>query len=204
MRRLAVIALALVCAGVVAVLGLGAKDDKGPVQVRAVFDTAFSVIKGEDVKVAGVKVGRIGKIEVTPDNKAAVILSIDKPGFADFRKDASCRIRPQSLIGEKFVECTPTQPRAAGEPEPPALGVVPDGQPGAGQHLLPVANTEHTVDLDLLNNIMRMPYRERFSILLNELGTGLAGNGKALSEAIRRADPALKETDKVLDILAQQ
>src|SRR4051794_4444016 len=204
MRRLAVIALALVCAGVVAVLGLGAKDDKGPVQVRAVFDTAFSVIKGEDVKVAGVKVGRIGKIEVTPDNKAAVILEIDKPGFADFRRDATCRIRPQSLIGEKFVECTPTQPRAAGDPVPPPLREIPKGREGAGQLLLPVSNTERTVDIDLINNIMRLPFRERFSILLSEFGAGLAGNGRALNEAIRRADPALKETDRVLRLLASQ
>src|SRR5204862_5913101 len=44
----------------------------------------------------------------------------------------------------------------------------------------------------------------RFSVLLNEFGTGLAGNGRALNSAIRRADPALMETDKVLRILAEQ
>ena len=36
------------------------------------------------------------------------MLDITKPGFQDFRTDAECTIRPQSLIGEKFVECTPT------------------------------------------------------------------------------------------------
>ena len=41
-------------------------------------------------------------------------MQIDDPGFQDFREDASCLIRPQSLLGEKFVECEPTQPRAAG------------------------------------------------------------------------------------------
>jgi hypothetical protein len=51
---------------------------------------------------------------------------------------------------------------------------------------------------------MRLPFRERFSILLNEFGAGLAGNGKQLNQAIRRADPALQETDKVLDLLASQ
>jgi ABC-type transporter Mla subunit MlaD len=203
-KRLALILGVLACAGVVAVLGTGASSDDGTYRVRAIFDSAFSVIKGEDVKIAGVKVGSIEKLDITPDNKAAIVLRIDQPGFADFRRDASCRIRPQSLIGEKFVECTPTQPRAPGTPAPPELKTVPDGQPGAGQHLLPVANTERTVDLDLINNIMRLPYRERFAVLLSEFGAGLAGNGQALNSAIRRADPALKETDKVLNLLASQ
>ena len=45
---------------------------------------------------------------------------------------------------------------------------------------------------------MRLPYRQRLSIIINELGTGLAGNGDALRSAIQEADPALEQTDKVL------
>jgi phospholipid/cholesterol/gamma-HCH transport system substrate-binding protein len=203
-KRLALIALAVLGVVVLVVAGTGAKSDSGGgYQVRAIFDSAFSVIPGEDVKVAGVKVGKIAALDVTPDNKAAVVLDIVQPGF-EFRKDATCRIRPQSLIGERFVECTPTQPRAAGTPLPPPLPAIAKGKTGAGQHLLPVTNTEHTVDLDLLNNILRLPYRERLSILVNELGTGLAGNGASLNQAIRRASPALLELDKVLKILADQ
>src|SRR6185369_4019505 len=56
----------------------------------------------------------------------------------------------------------------------------------------------------LVGNIMRLPYRQRLSIIINELGTGLAGNGEGLRQAIRQADPALQETDKVLAILAEQ
>ena len=44
----------------------------------------------------------------------------------DFREDASCLIRPQSLLGEKFVECQPTQPRAPGTEPPPELTVMDD------------------------------------------------------------------------------
>jgi phospholipid/cholesterol/gamma-HCH transport system substrate-binding protein len=51
---------------------------------------------------------------------------------------------------------------------------------------------------------MRLPERERLSIILNELGTALAGRGPELRRAVRNADPALKETDKVLAILADQ
>src|SRR3954471_12587462 len=205
MRRIVLIAAALLIASAVAVVGLGASsNDSGGYKVRAIFDSAFSVIPREDVRVAGVTVGAIDSLDVTKDNKAAVVLRIDKAGFTDFRRDATCEIRPQSLIGERFVECTPTQPRAPGTQAPPALPKIPDGQPGAGEHLLGVTHTGHQIDVALLNNIMRRPFRERFAILLNEFGTALAGNGAELNRAIRRANPALLQTDRVLRILAQQ
>ena len=91
---------------------MGAGSDGGSYKVRAIFDNAGFIITGEDVKVAGVKVGKVESLDVTRDFKAAVVLAIDDPGYQDFRSDASCQIRPQSLIGEKFVECTPTQQRA--------------------------------------------------------------------------------------------
>jgi ABC-type transporter Mla subunit MlaD len=199
----ALLVVAVAAAVGLAVDGLPKKDDNA-YKVRAIFDSAFSVIPGEDVRVAGVTVGAIDKLDVTRDNKAVVVLRIDQKGFADFRKDATCQIRPQSLIGERFVECNPTQPRPAGTQPPAALAAIPKGQDGAGQHLLPVSQTGKQIDLDLLNNIMRLPYRQRFSILLNEFGTALAGNGQALNRAIKNADPALRETDRVLAILAGQ
>jgi phospholipid/cholesterol/gamma-HCH transport system substrate-binding protein len=202
MRRIAGIALLFVAVSAVFLLGTGAGDG-GDYKVRAIFDNAVSVIEGEDVKVAGVVVGSIDSLDVTKDNKAAVVLRIDDPGFQDFRKDAQCTIRPQSLIGEKFVECSLTQPRPQGQPLPPKLDKIERG-PGEGEYLLPVANNSTPVDIDLINNIMQLPQRQRLRIILNEFGTAVAGNGTALRGAIRRANPALKETDEVLDILARQ
>jgi phospholipid/cholesterol/gamma-HCH transport system substrate-binding protein len=201
MKRVASVLL-LLALGAAAVLTTGAGDG-GSYKVRAIFDNAGFVIPGEDVKVAGVKVGKVDSLDVTPDYKAAVVLAIEDPAYQDFRRDASCQVRPQSLIGEKFVECSPTQKRAVGEEPPPALKKIDRGA-GEGQYLLPVTNTERSVDLDLINNIMRLPYRERFSLILNELGTGLAGRGKEINAVVRRADPALKQIDRVLKILASQ
>ena len=64
------------------------RDEDDAYRVRAIFDNAGFVIPGEDVKVAGVKVGSIEDVEVTPDFKAAVVLRIDDPGYQDFRADA--------------------------------------------------------------------------------------------------------------------
>ena len=49
-----------------------------------------------------------------------------------------------------------------------------------------------------------MPYRDRFRLILNDLGAALAARGQDLGEVIDRANPALRETDRVLNILAQQ
>jgi ABC-type transporter Mla subunit MlaD len=202
MRRVLGIALVLCASAAALVFATGASDGGGSgYKVRAIFNNAFSVIPGEDVKIAGVKVGKIESLDVTKDQKAAVVLRVDLAGFGDWRKDATCTIRPQSLIGEKFVECTPTQPRPAGAQAPPLLPEDPDHK---GEHLLPAAQTSRPIDIDLLNNILRLPYRQRLSIILNELGTGLAGRGGDLNQVIRNADPALKETDKVLKLLANE
>jgi ABC-type transporter Mla subunit MlaD len=55
-----------------------------------------------------------------------------------------------------------------------------------------------------VTNIFRLPYRERLRIIVDELGAGAAGNAANLRAAIRRASPALRETDRVLAILAKQ
>ena len=204
-RRAIVIALLVVAVPLALIFGLGASNDGGgDYKIRAIFDNASFLIPGEDVKVAGAKVGVVDSLDVTPDRKAAIVLKITKGGFKDFRADAQCAIRLQSVIGEKLVECTPTQPAQPGAPLAPPLKEVPKGQPGAGQHLLPVENTSTPVDADLINNIQRRPFRERLSILLSELGIGVAARATDLRDVIRRANPALKQFDRFLKILADQ
>src|SRR5256885_8943165 len=197
MRRLIAITLVLVAVPLVLVFGIAANDGGGSgYKVRAVFDFVRAV-PGEDVKVAGAKVGKIESLHVTPDNKAAVVLDINKAGFTPFHTNAHCAIRPQSLIGETFAECSP------GSSAAPVLPTIRSGD-GKGQHLLTVQHTSSPVDIDEINDIMREPTRERLAILINEFGTALAGRGKDLNAAIHRANPALRDTDKVLAILAGQ
>ena len=205
MRRRLLIAAFVVAVIVAAVVAMGAGGSSGgDYKVRAIFNNASFLIPGEDVKIAGAKVGKVDSLDVTPDLRAAAVLSITDSGFKDFRTDAQCAIRLQSVIGEKLVECTPTQPRVQGQPEAPPLKKIPDGQPGAGQYLLPVENTVTPVTEDLIRNVMRLPYRTRFGIILNEFGAGLAGRGKDVRTIIRDANPALRQFDRVIQILANQ
>ena len=109
-------------------------------EVRAIFDDAANVISGEEVKIDGAKVGTVGSVTATPQAKAAVVLNIENTGFQDFRIDASCTIRPQALIGEKYVDCLPTQPRVEGTPLPPPL---PKIRTARRRRAVPAAGAEH-------------------------------------------------------------
>ncbi|MQA76221.1 MAG: MCE family protein, partial [Solirubrobacterales bacterium] len=216
MRRALAIALVLIAAVAILATGAAAGGDDGDYEVRAIFDNASFLVAGEEVRVAGANVGVVTDLEVTGTDevaredgepepgKAVAVLRIDDAGFQDFRADASCLIRPQSLIGEKFVECEPTQPHAAESALAPPLEQIPDGQPGAGQYLLPLERNGKTVDLDLVNDIMKEPYPDRFRLILNSLGAGLAARGEELAEIVRRSNPALRETNEVLAILGRQ
>lgn len=210
-----------VAALVVAVVFLlaGGGGGGGGYVVRAIFDNGGFMVKGEQVRVAGANVGEIESVGVTlpgevdsyeggkpkaVSGKAVIVMKITDPGFQDFRSDASCLIRPQSLIGEKFVDCNPTLPRAPGSPPAPSLKKVPSGQPGAGQYLLPLENNSTSVDPDLINDINKLPYAQRFRLIFNELGAGLAGRGADLEAAVKRANPALRDVDRLIGILNSQ
>ena len=132
-------------------------------------------------------------------------MDITDSGFQDFRQDASCIIRPASLLGEKYVDCQPTQAHAPGHARRLRRSrSFPSGQPGAGQHFLPLQNNGNEVDIDLVNNIMREPFADRFRLILNDLGASLAARGKDLEAIVKRADPALRQTDRILHQLANQ
>jgi phospholipid/cholesterol/gamma-HCH transport system substrate-binding protein len=207
-RRGAVAAIAggfcVVVLAAVVLLATSAGGSAGGYTVRAIFDDAGNVISGEDVKIDGVKVGTVGSVTPTPQGKAAVTLKIANPGFQNFRDDASCTIKPQALIGEKYVDCLPTQARPENTPLPPPLHKIPAGREGAGEWLLPVQNTSSPVDVDLLGDITRLPESQRLAIIINELGAGFAGRGSDLNAVLHRSNPALREFEKVLGLLASE
>ena len=209
MRRLATIFAVFLVAIAAIVIASGSSTGKGPplYEVRAIFDDAASAVPGEDVRIAGANVGSIQSLSVctnadcvsqsSPLNKAAVTIQINNPQFSPFFADAHCAIRPQSLIGEKYVDCMP------GTSTTPKLQKIESG-PGKGTYLLPLSRTSSPIDTDIVNDISQQPIRERFALILNELGTGLGARGSDLNEVVHRANPALGQTDKVLKILAQQ
>ena len=176
----AVVALALVLAG-------GGGEDEGR-RYTVELDNAFGLVEGGDVRVAGANAGRILALKLdTRTQKALVEVEITEQGFGSLRADVFCEARPQSPIGEYFMDCLPgTSKREL----PPGSRV-------------PVKQTASTIPPDLIQNIMRLPYRERFRLILNEFGAGVAGRPEDLNEAVRRAVPALRQTARLLEVLAK-
>ncbi len=170
MRRLASIAFVVgACAVVVVLAGAGGKSESGKT-VKMAFSNAFGLTEGGDLRVGGVNAGSTDKFDVSkgpecqlgnpnrqPRRACAVVTAkVTEPGFSSFRTDATCAIRQQSLIGEYYVDCRPGSNKQ----------LLPKGA------IIPDTRTASTIPTDLVNNILRRPYRDRLRLIIAELGTG--------------------------------
>jgi ABC-type transporter Mla subunit MlaD len=191
----------LACAALIALSGAGGKSESGK-EIRIAFSNAFGLTEGGDMRVGGVTAGSTTSFDVskgpecqlgdpnrTPKRACAVVTAkVIKPGFTSFREDASCAIRQQSLIGEYYVDCQPGSSKTV----LPKTAVIPD------------TRSESTIPTDLVNNVLRRPYRDRLRLIIAELGTGLAGRPDDLAMLLHQAHPGLRATDRTLRILANQ
>ena len=188
MRRLALGLAVLLATATVAIVAAGAgqaSDATGTYKIR--LDNAFGLVDGADFKVAGVRAGTITSIKLDQNSLLAIVtVDVTQGGFGAFHADAFCQSRPQSLIGEYFIDCQPGQ-------RGPVL------QPGS---TILVTRTQSTIPADLLLNVLRLPYRQRMALIINELGAAAAGRSGDIEAALRRAVPAITQTDNLLHLLA--
>jgi virulence factor Mce-like protein len=196
-RLLAPLAILVAAAGAGLAISACGITGGGGYEVRALFDNAGYAVSGEQVRIAGAPVGSIAGLSVTRSKLAAVTLRITDKQFTPWYANATCTIRPQSLIAERYVDCEP------GSSSHRPLRRISRGA-GAGSHLLPVARTSSPIDPDIVQDIAQEPVTESLSVILNELGTGLAGRGADLNAVILRSDPALAQTERVLKLLDGQ
>src|SRR5215210_2489995 len=136
MRRLLALGVLVVAVGLAVVLSGAAKPDTRGMTYYMVFDNAFGLTEGGDFRIGGVPAGKTTRFSITDDfpAKAVVEAQIDTPGFEALRRDATCAIRQQSLIGEYYVDCQP--------------GSDPKRIPNAGT--VRVEQTESTIPVDLV------------------------------------------------------
>lgn len=187
MRRILLSGALLLAAAAFIFLSTGASKPSAAGTYRIELDNAFGLVNGADFKVSGVPAGKISAINLDPKTLHAVItVKVTKPGFGQFHTNVSCESRPESLIGEYYMDCNPGS-------SGPVL------KPGS---TIAVSHTQSTIPADLVQNVMRLPYRQRLSVIVNELGAAAAGRGGDLQAALHRAVPALDETDALLNLLA--
>jgi len=70
-------------------------------EYKAVFSDATGVVKGDDVRIAGVKVGTVGGIDIYQRNSAIVTFDVD----VDSQLTAStlAAIRYRNLVGQRYI-----------------------------------------------------------------------------------------------------
>lgn len=145
-------------------------------RVNAVFESANSIRKNSPVRIAGVTVGKVTKIEGKPGTDAAVVtMEIDGKGLP-LHKDATMKIRPRIFLeGNFFVDVRP------GTPSAPKID---DGD------TLPLTQTATPVQLDQVLTVLQSDTRNSLRKALDGLGTSLTYKPSRAQDA--DADPSAR------------
>jgi phospholipid/cholesterol/gamma-HCH transport system substrate-binding protein len=157
------VAIGLVALAVIAVIVfLGFTKDipfTSPYQVKATFESANSIRKGAPVRIAGVNVGKVAKIDAQKGGDGAVVtMQISKQGLP-IHADATAKIRPRIFLeGNFFVDLRPGSPSA---------DVLGDGG------MIPVTRTATPVQLDEVLTSLQSDTRQDLKDLLGGLSTAL-------------------------------
>ena len=130
-------------------------------RVNAVFENANNVRPNSPVRIAGVNVGKVQKVQAYKGgdgNAAVVTMEIDKAGLP-IHKDATLKVRPRIFLeGNEFVDLSP------GTPEAPTIS---DGD------TLPITQTAAPVQFDQLLTALQSDTRADLQRLLEGYGTAL-------------------------------
>lgn len=74
-------------------------------QLLTTVQSAEGVIQGSAVEIAGVQIGSVRKIELTPDGKATIELEID-PKFK-LPSDTKIALKTRGMLGDRYVQIIP-------------------------------------------------------------------------------------------------
>lgn len=135
--------------------------------LRIPIQDASGIYPGSNVTIAGVTVGTVRNVSLAPDGEAMITAGLD-PAFAPVHTDATAQIRPESLLGEMYVDLSP------GTSGP----TLPSGA------TLPQLQVNRSTDLQQVFNTFDQPTRAKLQTLIDELGGGLTSTGGQLNQAI--------------------
>ncbi len=192
-RILTMVAFTLSCFGIVLFLWLsfGGSVPLRPkgYEVKVAFPEATQLAQSAEVRISGVKVGRVRSVE--PNEQTGLtdtVLEIDSR-FAPIPRDTRAVLRQKTLLGETYVEITP------GSPEGPELadgGKLPEGQ------------VSQTVELDEILRTFSPETRRQFSVWLDQQGLAVGDNAEAINDSLGLLTPFAEQTDEVLQVLNRQ
>ena len=128
-------------------------------RVKAVFQSSNSIRKNSPVRIAGVNVGKVVKVEGKAGTDAAVVtMEIDHKGLP-IHKDATMKIRPRIFLeGNFFVDVAP------GTPSAPTID---------SGDTIPLTQTATPVQFDQVLSTFQSDTRTALQQTLEGFGTGL-------------------------------
>lgn len=156
--------------------------------MSAVFTDATSLNKGDDVRIAGVKVGTVSSIEVIEDRYAKVAFSVSDK--VDLDRGTTAELRFRNLVGQRYISLKPSNTGG---------GELPSG------YTFPVGATSPALDLTTLFNgfqpLFKLLNPEDVNNLSNEIIAVFQGEGatvEGLLSSTASLTSTLAEKDKVI------
>lgn len=182
----------LIALAILAVAGFGlslylAGAFKSGFEVTGVFQRAGQLLRsGSDVKMRGVLVGQVRRVEVGEGGLATVTMRI----FPDQRipDNVGAAVRAKTLFGEKFIDLI--------APERPSGSRLTEGDEIPLERTIPPLEVETILEkaVPLLNAIDPV----QFGGALHALAEGLVGNEERLRRATEQGLKTLTETERTL------
>ncbi len=158
-------------------------------QFQAVFRSANSIRQNSPVRIAGVNIGKVVKVEGQEGTDNAVITMEIKNDGLPIHKDARLKIRPRIFLeGNFFVDLHP------GTPSAPTIS---DGD------TIPVTQTAYPVQLDQVLTALQQDTRRDLQITLASLGTALTAEPTPAEDAnqppVNRGKTAAESLNSAID-----
>ncbi|MFI9628489.1 MCE family protein [Streptomyces sp. NPDC052042] len=178
--------LAVVAAS--ATTGVMALDDGGGTTVTAYFEQATGIYSGSDLRILGVKVGKVQSVKPRGE-EVEVVLRVDKG--VKVPKDAHAVVVAPSLIADRYVQLAPAY---TGGP------LLADGaELPAAHNATPVEVDQLYASITELADALGPEGANAQGALARLLDTGaknLKGNGKDIGNSIEQFGKATKTLDK--------
>lgn len=158
-------------------------------EVKIPFTEATQLAEQSDVRISGVNVGKVQKIELAPNGKQALATAAIDAQYAPLPESTRAILRTKTLLGETYIELTP------GSREGPEME---DGG------TLPEANVAESVQLDEIFQTFNAQTRAAFQEWMQEAAVAINGQGQNLSYALGGLEPTFTEFDKLFRVLDSQ
>jgi phospholipid/cholesterol/gamma-HCH transport system substrate-binding protein len=158
--------------------------------VSADFSSGQAVTpgQGQQVTIAGVKIGEIGKVELK-DGRARIRMDIDPGKSGPIYKNLKLVLRPKTGLNDMSIQVDPGTPGA---------GRVHDGD------VVPESATQPNVNPDEVFAGLDADSRRYLAILANAGGQGFDGRGVDLRRMIKAGYPTLKDAAVLTKALADR